>query len=170
MPVNWERIQELQGEIIETAGRRKPLRVASVSDSEVWLDEERNGERENQPTPVPRYEVDQHWDDLLKRGHLTTAWGITELANTFSRPVNRQWFSELLNDLRNDPRVQIVPPTQELFDRGIDLYARRPDKDWSLTDCIFFVVMEEHGLQEAASVDHHFEQAGFRCLLKQPRA
>ena len=42
----------------------------------------------------------------------------------------------------------------------------RPDKDWSLTDCISFVVMEEHGITDALTGDHHFEQAGFRALLK----
>jgi len=70
MPVNWERIQGLQGEIVETADRRKRLRVASVSDSEVWLEEERNGEWQRQQTPVPRDEVDRLWDDLWETGHL----------------------------------------------------------------------------------------------------
>jgi predicted nucleic acid-binding protein len=53
-----------------------------------------------------------------------------------------------------------------LFDQGFELYARRLDKDWSLTDCISFVVMREHGLTHALTGDHHFEQAGFRILLK----
>jgi predicted nucleic acid-binding protein len=52
-----------------------------------------------------------------------------------------------------------------LFDAGLELYSRRPDKEWSLTDCISFVVMEEHGLTEALTTDHHFEQAGFTALL-----
>ena len=41
----------------------------------------------------------------------------------------------------------------------------RPDKEWSLTDCISFEVMAELGLTEALTADHHFEQAGFRALL-----
>jgi len=41
----------------------------------------------------------------------------------------------------------------------------RNDKDWSLTDCISFIVMEEHGITEALTGDRHFEQAGFRALL-----
>ena len=69
MPVNWELIQGLEGEIVRTP-TGKPLRVAGVSGSQVWLDEERNGEWCRQPTPVPRDEVDRHWDDLLEIGHL----------------------------------------------------------------------------------------------------
>ena len=46
------------------------------------------------------------------------------------------------------------------------LFAERPDKDWSLTDCISFVVMQEQGICEALTADHHFEQAGFVALLK----
>ena len=53
-----------------------------------------------------------------------------------------------------------------MFERGLDLFVNRPDKEWSLTDCISFVVMREHGLTEALTADHHFEQAGFVRLLK----
>jgi len=50
---------------------------------------------------------------------------------------------------------------------GLDrMYQRRPDKNWSLTDCISFVVMQDHGITEALTGDHHFEQAGFVALLK----
>jgi predicted nucleic acid-binding protein len=49
---------------------------------------------------------------------------------------------------------------------GFALYGERLDKEWSLTDCISFVVMHDHQLTEAATADHHFEQAGFRALLK----
>ena len=46
------------------------------------------------------------------------------------------------------------------------MYRSRNDKAWSLTDCISFVVMEQEGLTEALTGDHHFEQAGFTALLK----
>ena len=50
--------------------------------------------------------------------------------------------------------------------RGVALYAERPDKDWSLTDCISFVVMRKMDITEALTGDRHFEQAGFTALLK----
>jgi predicted nucleic acid-binding protein len=47
----------------------------------------------------------------------------------------------------------------------VALYGARPDKEWGLTDCISFVVMEERGLTLALTTDRHFEQAGFQSAL-----
>ena len=62
--------------------------------------------------------------------------------------------------------MTVVPASEDLFNRGEALYAARPDKDWSLTDCISFVVMRDREIAEALTGDHHFEQAGFTALLK----
>lgn len=59
-----------------------------------------------------------------------------------------------------------MPPTDALFRRGLQLSNNRPEKEWSLTDCISFVVMKERRIKEALTGDHHFEQAGFVALLK----
>ena len=96
---------------------------------------------------------------------VTTAWVLTEVANHLAHATNRPLFLSLLADLRSDDRVEIVPPTAGLFAEGVALYAQRPDKNWSLTDCISFLVMEAHGLTEALTSDHHFAQAGFKVLL-----
>lgn len=49
---------------------------------------------------------------------------------------------------------------------NVELYAARGDKEWSLTDCLSFVVMRRRDIAEAVTGDHHFEQAGFVALLK----
>jgi hypothetical protein len=67
--------------------------------------------------------------------------------------------------LRARSDVVIVPADSSVFDAGMALYRRRTDKEWSLTDCISFVVMQRDGLTEALTGDHHFEQAGFTALL-----
>jgi hypothetical protein len=97
---------------------------------------------------------------------ITTAWILTEVADALAVPGMRESFPRLLAALRADPACMIVPATQDLFDAGVELYVRRPDKAWSLTDCISFVVMQEHGIREALTGDRHFEQAGFIALLK----
>jgi hypothetical protein len=97
---------------------------------------------------------------------LTTAWVLTELADALSAPPLRSAFQYLWETLIDDPNVKIIPPTWDLLEKGVHLFTQRPDKKWSLTDCISFVVMEEQGISDALTGAHHFEQAGFRALLK----
>jgi hypothetical protein len=99
---------------------------------------------------------------------VATAWVLTEVADALAAPRDRRGFLALLDVLRSDPETEIIPATDELFQAGVDLYARRPDKEWSLTDCISFVIMNERGLGEALTGDRHFEQAGFRAVLREP--
>ena len=106
----------------------------------------------------------------LDRDLYTTTWVITEVGDAISRAATRGTFVRFVEFLRSHPKVVIVPTTDDLFDRGVDLYARRPDKDWSLTDCISFVVMQEHGITDALTGDHHFEQAGLVAMLKRTGA
>ena len=96
---------------------------------------------------------------------LTTAWVLTEVADGLSERTKRRTVVQLIEILQGAADVEIIPPSQELFQRGLERYAQRLDKDWSLTHCISFVVMEEHGLTEALTADHHFKQAGFATLL-----
>jgi hypothetical protein len=98
---------------------------------------------------------------------LTTEWVLTEVADAMSARRVRQLFLRLLENLRADPNCTIVPATAMLFAEGVQLYARRPDKEWTLTDCISFVVMQQHGISQALTGDRHFEQAGFQALLSE---
>ncbi len=98
---------------------------------------------------------------------VTTDWVITELADALAGTAQgRAEALATLADLRTDPDAEIVPFSPGLMADGLDLYARRPDKQWSLTDCVSFVVMERDGITDALTGDHHFEQAGFAALLK----
>ena len=73
----------------------------------------------------------------------------------------------LLDALENDPKVDIIPITEELCARAFELYRNRLDKEWGLIDCISFIVMGDRNLIGALTADEHFRQAGFRALLKE---
>ena len=60
----------------------------------------------------------------------------------------------------------VVPHTEELTAGALRLFTDRSDKDWSLTDCLSFIVMERKGIREALTADNHFEQAGFHVILR----
>lgn len=68
--------------------------------------------------------------------------------------------------LRENRNVTIVPQTSAQFRDALALYAARNDKAWSLTDCASFRIMERYHLTDALTHDGHFEQAGFRALLR----
>jgi uncharacterized protein len=59
----------------------------------------------------------------------------------------------------------VVPLDEGLIARGADLYLDRHDKDWSMTDCISFVVMKDRAISIALTGDRHFQQAGFQCAF-----
>ena len=88
-----------------------------------------------------------------------------ELADGMVNERSRAACARFIEHLRHDDEAVIIEADPRLLWRGFELYRRRPDKDWSLTDCISFVVMADEGLTEALTGDHHFEQAGFTALL-----
>jgi predicted nucleic acid-binding protein len=106
------------------------------------------------------------WSQTGSRPVVLTEFILVELANSFTRGNARGRFVNLAATLRESPDATIVPATHELFEQGLRLFGERPDKDWSLTDCISFAVMRQRRLTDALTADQHFEQAGFTVLLK----
>lgn len=97
---------------------------------------------------------------------VTTDFIMLEVGDGLSRPQDRPRFARLLDLLREQSDVEVVPASHALFEQGCALHAERLDKDWSLTDCTSFVVMKARGLERALTVDHHFAQAGFSTLMR----
>lgn len=96
---------------------------------------------------------------------VVTEFVLLEFANALSSARSRNRVVDFWSLISQDPLAEVVSISKELLIRGCSLFARRDDKDWSLTDCISFVVMEDYGLTDALTADHHFEQAGFKALL-----
>jgi len=97
---------------------------------------------------------------------VTTEWVLAEFGDAYCQPQDRSAFVSLYRSMLDHPRFKIVPADTLRFQRGVDLFARRSDKEGSLTDCLSFLVMTEEGICEALTGDNHFEQAGFVALLK----
>ena len=106
------------------------------------------------------------WAARISGPLVTTEAVLTEVADALCRSAHRRWALEAIRDLRSDSAVTCVPGSAQLFAQGLDLYGDRVDKDWSLTDCLSFVVMRQRGIDQALTADVHFVQAGFRALLR----
>jgi len=95
----------------------------------------------------------------------TTQWVLAEVGNALSSLTARKSFAAFLDGLGQQTAVVVLPNSDVLFERGAKLFASRPDKEWSLTDCISFEAMRAERLEEALTGDHHFTQAGFTLLM-----
>ncbi|MCA9450381.1 MAG: type II toxin-antitoxin system VapC family toxin [Candidatus Omnitrophica bacterium] len=111
------------------------------------------------------HQVAHTFNDSFDGKLLTTEWVLTEVADAMAGVPNRQKFSHLLDFLRSRPDVEIVQSNAQTFEQGVTLFRERPDKEWSLTDCISMSAMESRSIREVLTGDHLFEQSGYEVLL-----
>jgi predicted nucleic acid-binding protein len=117
-------------------------------------------------------EKDQHHRLALElsrqfTGHrlVTTDAILLEIGNALSRKFKRECI-ETIEDFLTSDDVQVIHLHPTLFRKAFELYKSRSDKVWGLIDCVSFIVMKELGITDALSADRHFEQAGFKVLIR----
>ncbi len=111
------------------------------------------------------HEKAQAWAADARAQVVTTTAVLLEVADAMSAPAWRTACARFIEKLITQSRTIVRQVDDDLFQRGLQLYRSRADKEWSLTDCISFTVMADEGLTDALTGDHHFEQAGFAALL-----
>jgi uncharacterized protein len=85
--------------------------------------------------------------------------------STAPEPLRRAVAASVEGILANTA-IRVIPQTHSSFLAGLELYVQRPDKRYSLTDCISMATMRRENLTEALTNDRHFEQEGFRALFR----
>jgi predicted nucleic acid-binding protein len=90
---------------------------------------------------------------------------IVEVGNALSIH-NRAGAVQFIRQCYHTPNMRVVAIDSGLLERAVNLYDSRVDKEWGLTDCISFTVMQDQNLLDAATADRHFVQAGFHALLQ----
>ena len=108
------------------------------------------------------------WERRLaarRRRLVSTEFVLAEIADGLAALRFRGHAVRAIDTLSVSPLVEVVPASSALFTAALERFRARRDKDWGLTDCASFLVMEERGLSEALTTDDHFVQAGFRALL-----
>mgnify|MGYP000848297474 CR=1 len=106
-------------------------------------------------------------EELLGSAYLSTALIQTEFLNFFCE-AGRFWRGfavKVSKEFEASPRTVVTQMTLPLFKEARDLYNKRLDKGYSLTDCFSMVVMKHHDISLALTTDKHFVQEGFRALL-----
>lgn len=100
-----------------------------------------------------------------QRHFVTTDYILDETATLLSARGLRTQAGRFLESALNSEAIRVTWCNAERFSVAADLFAAYEDKDWSFTDCLSFAVMEELGITDALTKDHHFAQAGRVVLL-----
>jgi predicted nucleic acid-binding protein len=108
----------------------------------------------------------KHWRSLRRRlpPLVTTSYVFDEVVTYFNSRGYHAKAVEIGNRLLTSPSVQFVQVDERLFKEGREYFRLHKDKDYSLTDCISFVVMKMFRIETAFTFDQHFVQAGFQKL------
>jgi predicted nucleic acid-binding protein len=97
----------------------------------------------------------------------TTEEVLTEFLAAMSAggPKIRRQAVKMVRAILAAPDVEVIPQSHESFLKGLDMYEQRPDKAYSLTDCISMNAMRAAELPDALTNDRHFQEEGFNALM-----
>jgi predicted nucleic acid-binding protein len=71
-----------------------------------------------------------------------------------ARPSIREQVSRNVSELIESLEVRVVPQSRRSFLDGLQVYGDRPDKGYSLADCISMQTMRREGITEALTAEH----------------
>lgn len=107
----------------------------------------------------------------LRNAPLVTHDGVlTEFLTFFAESgrANRTRAAQVVRRFAYESRLAIVPADRTLFIDALALYEARPDKEYSLVDCMSMTLMKQRGITHVLTNDHHFAQEGFVVLSDAP--
>jgi predicted nucleic acid-binding protein len=108
----------------------------------------------------------RQWGRAIRVPLLISEFILVEAYNHFSRPFDRPKVPIIHRAIMTNARYEVVSLSSERLADGLEYHRQRPDKEWSMVDCISFRLMKERGVTQALTHDQHFEQAGFEALLR----
>lgn len=106
------------------------------------------------------------WSALVDGTLITTEYVLWETADFASATAHRRKAHDLVTEVLASAAFEVVAASSEWTRAGLELYGRRADQTWSLTDCVTLAVMNERAIRRALTYDHHFEQAGYEAMLR----
>jgi uncharacterized protein len=92
---------------------------------------------------------------------VTTNYVMSETVTIVRRRLGLPKAVELASAVRIGKEVGLFWVEPVHHQEALDLMAAHADKEWSVTDCVSFVMMRSLGLRDAFTFDRDFVQAGF---------
>jgi len=105
-----------------------------------------------------------HWQQVVTSMPtlVTTSYVFDEVVTYFNSRGYHAKAVQVGNSLLFSPSIELISVDETLFYTGWNYFQQYQDKQYSLTDCISFIAMQQRGIQVAFTFDKHFIQAGFQ--------
>jgi len=91
---------------------------------------------------------------------ITTSYILDETLTLIRNRLGIQASIDFSRKIRRSRIVRVISVSKEIEEKALDLFERYDDKNFSFTDCVSFVVMQDMGIQDAFTFDKHFVQIG----------
>jgi uncharacterized protein len=95
---------------------------------------------------------------------VTSTYVLDELVSLLLTRKGYTIAAQAASHIRSAPEVRLEHPEAAEEARAWRLFLDRPDKGYTLTDCLSFVIMRRLSITEALATDDHFRQEGFTVL------
>lgn len=108
----------------------------------------------------------QEYTRLIRNHYMlvTTNLIIAEVYILVRRTSGHAAANRLLRSLHGSPRLEKVYSDAHFESLAEAILDGHADQDYSFTDAVSFVVMQERGISDAFTFDSHFASMGFRML------
>lgn len=95
---------------------------------------------------------------------VTSTYVLDELVSLVLSRSDHRTAAQIGSHIRAAAEVHVEHPDAVEERCAWDLFLQRPDKRYTLTDCLSFVMMRRLGLPAALATDEHFRQEGFETV------
>src|SRR2546423_12490041 len=105
------------------------------------------------------HERAKSWQSFLasrRQRLVTTEYVLVEIGDGLAHLRFRSQAMDTIDAIRSSALIETVPASSDLLGSAIDLYRDRTDKEWGVTDCASFIVMQQRGIQDALTCDDDF--------------
>jgi predicted nucleic acid-binding protein len=95
---------------------------------------------------------------------VTSTYVLDELVALLLARADHTTAASTVTHIRSSTEVQVEHPDAAEELRAWALFLERPDKRYTLTDCLSFVMMRRLRIDTAIATDDHFRQEGFAVV------
>jgi len=101
---------------------------------------------------------------VTNNNFVTTNLVIHETLMLLSRKISKTAAIKFLDMIYSQDNIEIIENEDSIEQKAYRIFKKYTDQDFSITDCLSFVVMKENRIKKAFTFDKHFKTMKFTVI------